>query len=118
MRGSESAATERLRQSETAPTVIRVRERLKRLDILYQHFPIYFVTACTARRKQLLATEVVHRAFKGFASLSPNYGACVGAYVIMPDHFHIFIAVDGQKLNLSNWMKSIKGTISSVLRSA
>jgi REP element-mobilizing transposase RayT len=106
----------KMRQSETAATVVGVRERLKRLDVMYQHFPIYFVTACTAKRKQLLATETVHRDFKEFASSGPNYGAWVGAFVFMPDHFHLFVAVDDQKLGLSRWGKALKGKLSSALR--
>ena len=93
-----------------------VRQRLKRLDILYQHFPVYFVTACTAKRQKLLASELIHSAFKAFADSAPKYGAWVGAYVLMPDHLHLFLAIDDQKTNLSKWMKSLKGTLSSVLR--
>jgi len=33
----------------------------------------------------------------------------------MPDHFHVFIAIDDQKLSLADWVKSLKGTLSSVL---
>ena len=93
-----------------------VRERLKRLDIIYQHFPMYFVTACAAERQKLLANEPIHSAFKAFAASAPNYGAWVGAYIFMPDHFHLFVAIDDEKLSLSNWLKSLKGTLSSVLR--
>ena len=64
-----------MRQSETAATVVLVRERLKRLDIIYQHFPMYFVTACAAKRQNLLANEPIHSAFKAFAVPAPNYGA-------------------------------------------
>jgi len=105
-----------MRQSETAATVVLVRERLKRLDIIYQHFPMYFVTACAAERQKLLANEPIHSAFKAFAASAPNYGAWVGAYIFMPDHFHLFVAIDDEKLSLSNWLKSLKGTLSSVLR--
>jgi putative transposase len=34
----------------------------------------------------------------------------------MPDHFHLFVAIDDEKLSLSDWVKSLKGTLSSVLR--
>jgi putative transposase len=34
----------------------------------------------------------------------------------MPDHFHLFVAIDDQKLSLSQWVKSLKGKLSSVLR--
>jgi hypothetical protein len=32
-------------------------ERLKRLDMVYQHSPIYFVTAGAAKRRKLLANK-------------------------------------------------------------
>jgi hypothetical protein len=34
----------------------------------------------------------------------------------MPDHLHLFVAIDGERLTLSAWMKSLKGTLSSKLR--
>ncbi len=91
-------------------------ERLKRLDIVYQHRPIYFVTACAAKRRKLLANEAIHGAFKAFANCAQNCGAWVGAYVFMPDHVHFFVAIDDEQLSLSVWMKSLKGTLSSKLR--
>ena len=91
-------------------------ERLKRLDIVYQHSPIYFVTACAANRRKLLANEAIHNVFKAFAQCAPNYGAWIGAYVFMPDHIHLFVAIDDKRLSLSVWMKSLKGTLSSKLR--
>jgi REP element-mobilizing transposase RayT len=104
------------RQSETAATVVLVRERLKHLDIIYQHFSLYFVTACAAKRQNLLASEHIQSAFKAFAASAPNYGAWVGAYIFMPDHFHLFVAIGDEKLSLSDSVKSLKGTLSSVLR--
>jgi putative transposase len=91
-------------------------ERLKRLDVLYQRSPIYFVTACTANRRKLLANEAIHGAFKAFADSGPNYGGWIGAYVLMPDHLHLFVAIDDQQIKLSDWMKSLKGALSSKLR--
>lgn len=91
-------------------------ERLKRLDMLYQHSPIYFVTACTMRRRKLLANATIHSAFKGFANSASSHGAWVGAYVLMPDHLHFFVALDDERLSLSAWMKSLKGTLSAKLR--
>ena len=40
----------------------------------------------------------------------------VGAYVIMPDHLHVFVSVDDQRIMLSVWMKSLKNTASKALR--
>jgi REP element-mobilizing transposase RayT len=81
--------------------------------MLYQRSPIYFVTACAAQRRELLANFAVHGAFRAFADLGPSCGAWVGAYVFMPDHLHLFVAIDGEQLSLSDWMKSLKGTLSS-----
>ena len=64
----------------------------------------------------LFANEPIHSAFKVFAASASNYGAWVGAYIFMPDHFHLFVAIDDQRLRLSDWVKSLKGTLSSVLR--
>jgi putative transposase len=91
-------------------------ERLKRLDMVYQHSPIYFVTAGTAKRRKMLANEAIHRAFKEFGDYAADCGAWVGAYVFMPDHVHLFVAIDAEQLSLSDWMKSLKGTLSSKLR--
>jgi putative transposase len=93
-----------------------MRERLKRLDMVYQDSPIYFVTACMAERCKLLANEAIHSTFIGFGNSAPNCGAWVGAYVLMPDHVHLFVAIDAEKLSLSRWMKSLKGMLSSKLR--
>jgi REP element-mobilizing transposase RayT len=91
-------------------------ERLKRLDIIYQRSPIYFVTACAANRRKLLANEAIHGVFKTCAKCAPSYGAWIGAYVFMPDHLHLFVALDDEQLSLSLWMKSLKSTLSSKLR--
>ena len=36
----------------------------------------------------------------------------------MPDHLHLFVAIDDQRINLSDWMKSLKGVVSANLRAA
>src|SRR5438876_5008640 len=91
-------------------------ERLKRLDIVYQRSPIYFVTACVAKRRKLLANSAIDTAFRAFAASGSSCGAWVGAYVLMPDHLHLFAAIDDERLSLSGWMKALKGTLSSRLR--
>ena len=93
-------------------------ERLGRLDFTYENCPIYFVTACTANRRQLLHNHTTHDAFRGFAASAVDYGAWVGRYVLMPDHCHLFVALDDERLSLSQWMKSMKGVLSAQWRSA
>jgi hypothetical protein len=57
----------------------------------------------------------VNETFLHFAQQGFRYGAWVGAYVIMPDHFYLFVATDNEKVTLSEWMKSLKNTISKTL---
>jgi putative transposase len=93
-----------------------VRPRLSRLDFIYQDSPVYFITACAARRRKLFANAITHQAFHKFAEASPDHGAWVGSYVLMPDHLHLFVAIDDEKTSLSSWMKSLKGALSATFR--
>src|SRR6184192_1937474 len=91
-------------------------QRLHRLDRIFFRTPIYFVTTRTNNRRAILATESAHQAFVGFAEKGARHGAWVGAYVIMPDHLHVFVGLDEQKIDLPGWMKSLKNTLSKALR--
>jgi putative transposase len=90
--------------------------RLRRLEWVFDREPIYFVTACTAQRRRILATEAIHTAFVTFATNGIGRGAVVGRYVIMPDHIHLFLALDPERITLSAWVKSFKNHVSKELR--
>lgn len=92
-------------------------QRLRRLDRIFPRTPIYFITACTDKRRPLLANDAVHENFQNFAEFGQERGAWVGAYVIMPDHLHFFVAFDDREMLLHRWMKSLKNAISKTLRS-
>ena len=92
------------------------RERLRRLDRIFPAFPIYFVTACTFNRRAVLAQPATHQTFLEFADAGENHAAYVGAYVIMPNHIHLFVALEPDR-KLSVWMKSLKNSLSKTLRS-
>ena len=94
------------------------KQRLHRLKLLLVRSPIYFVTACTENRRKILASAPVHETFLPFGQEGPAHGAWIGGYVIMPDHLHVFVAVDDQQITLAAWMKSFKNTISKTLRSS
>jgi hypothetical protein len=79
--------------------------RLERIDIRH---PIYFITANTAGRKPILARRDLHDTFIRFALSGPEHGAWIGRYVLMPDHCHLFLAYDDERITLSNWAKSSK----------
>jgi REP element-mobilizing transposase RayT len=91
--------------------------RLHRLARIYVRSPVYFVTTCTANRRHILATEAIHESLLHFAQEGPEHGAWIGAYVLMPDHVHAFVAIDDQKVSLSVWMKSLKNALSKTMRS-
>jgi len=54
-------------------------------------------------------------AFLRFAEAGENHGAYVGAYVIMPNHVHLFVALAPDR-TLSAWIKSLKNSLSKTLR--
>jgi REP element-mobilizing transposase RayT len=93
-------------------------ERLRRLEWIYTRSPIFFVTTCTARRHALLARDDVQAAILKYGEAGPAHGAWLGAFVLMPDHLHCFVGFDGDRIQLSIWVKSLKNAISKTLRAA
>ena len=65
-----------------------------------------------------LAASAVHETFLRFGLEGPAHGAWSGAYGIMPDNLHLFVATDDEKMALANWMKFLKNMISTGLRLA
>jgi REP element-mobilizing transposase RayT len=79
-----------------------------RLGDVYASNPVYFVTACTYRRKPLLANNAVNRALARFAERAyADHNIAVGRYVIMPDHLHLFICGPND-FELGRWMGTLK----------
>ena len=65
---------------------------LKRLDIVWQKQPVYFITTCVAQRRALLANDPAHRILREeWIGLRERHGWATGRYVIMPDHVHFFV---------------------------
>ena len=91
-------------------------ELLRRLETTYERWPIYFVTACTADRRELLASDLIHEAFVGFVKKGSARGAWVGRYVLMPDHLHLFVVLEDDQIRLPECIRSLKNSISKVLR--
>src|SRR5260370_2476503 len=87
------------------------KPHLQRLDLVFERSPIYFVTACMQDRRRLLATAAIHETFLRFAREGPARGAWVGAYVLIPDHLHLFLATPTAKLTLSDWITTLNNTL-------
>ncbi len=86
--------------------------RLKRLRTTFQKQPVYFVTACTHRRRQLLNNPESHQVFIEFCGNSPGRRVWIGKYVLMPDHLHLLVTMSADSSNLSKWVMSLKNTLS------
>jgi putative transposase len=92
------------------------KPRLRRLDWVYRASPLFFVTACTHARGRWLDCVDIHQCFVDFCGRATKRGALVGRYVLVPDHFHLFVAFRAGELTLSGWMKSLKNALSKTLR--
>jgi len=85
------------------------------LDRLFPSNPVFFVTACTYRRRPLLATDAVHNVFLRFARRAyAEHGIAVGRYVIMPDHIHLFVCGPND-FELGRWMGLLKQCLEKVI---
>ncbi len=61
-------------------------------------------------------SKEAHEAFVVFARQAQGYGVCIGCYVMMPDHLHLFAAFSFGSMSLSSWIKSLKNALSKSLR--
>jgi len=79
-----------------------------RLDRVIPDNPVFFVTACTYRRRMVLATGAVKEAFVAFAERAyGEHNIAVGRYVMMPDHIHLFVC-GPDDFELGRWMGLLK----------
>ncbi|MEJ1971178.1 MAG: transposase [Lacunisphaera sp.] len=85
------------------------REHLRRLDYTWDRHPIYFLTVCVARRRQILASpEPAKLLIESWQSAPRVHEWVVGRYVIMPDHVHFFAAALSDKKSLSAFIRDWK----------
>ena len=79
-----------------------------RLGAVFPSNPVYFVTACSYRRRDLLATDAVNQAFLRFGKRAySDRNIAVGRYVIMPDHIHLFVC-GPDNFELGRWIGLLK----------
>ena len=63
---------------------------------------VVFVTVCAAHRSQRLASDDVHHAL--VSSWREADAWIVGAYVIMPDHLHLFCSPLDEEVAIERWI--------------
>jgi len=90
----------------------------RRLEFVYTHDPLYFITCCTYRRRVLLANHRVHAAFLEFGQRAEkDLGVAVGRYVILPDHLHFFVAIPAN-VTLGDWVGTLKRVVGKTVERA
>lgn len=81
---------------------------LAHLDAFARH-PLVFLTACTAKRRSLLNNPEAHSILRAlWVHSTERNGWCVGRYVIMPDHIHLFAMPTEKAKSLSKWIATWK----------
>src|SRR5437868_8803803 len=76
---------------------------------LWIEFPIYFVTACTFRRRPMLARDAVAAILVDeLRGARERHGWVIGSYVVMPDHMHFFCAPEYDGKTLTDFMREWK----------
>jgi len=87
-----------------------------RLERIFQRYdpPLYFVTICNARRKKILANEIVHRAVSEYGERGVDRDIGLGRYVIMPDHLHLFVR-GGHEFVLGLWVRGLKRVVAAAV---
>ena len=75
---------------------------------------IIFVTACTAERRQILASPIAHAAIVRAWEQASAW--LVGRYVILPDHVHFFCVSNASgALSLERWIRYWKSLVTKSL---
>ena len=82
-----------------------------RLERLFPATPVFFITACTYRRRKVLANPIGHAAMAMFCERAyRDHNIAVGRYVIMPDHIHLFVCGPAE-FELGRWIGMLKQSI-------
>jgi putative transposase len=76
------------------------------VDIHLSEPTLVFVTVCTKNRAPWLNQVSVHHALRSVWDKADGWA--VGAYVLMPDHLHLFCAPRKLEIELSSWVRHWK----------
>ena len=94
-----------------------IKDRPRRLDLIYINQPLYFVTFATRDRKNIPSLDSAQDALQQYGRCAiTKFNVALGRYVIMPDHLHLFVR-GGQNFIVSSWVAGLKRAMSVALRS-
>jgi REP element-mobilizing transposase RayT len=81
-----------------------IKDRPRRLDLIYFRSPLFFVTFCTRNRIKIPSLHLAQGAIENYGRLGIlHFDVAIGGYVIMPDHVHVFVRGD-HGFVLSKWV--------------
>ena len=107
--------SEVLAESATPPYSEGVREHLPRLDTVWLEPSIFFVTICTHKRRQILASDVIAAVLlKEWHETPARHRWMIGRYVILPNHVHFFCAPQRDSKTLSQFVGAWKSWTSRI----
>jgi putative transposase len=94
-----------------------IKDRPRRLDLIYVSQPLYFVTFTTRDRRAIPSLDDAQLALHRYGHCGiDKFNVALGCYVIMPDHVHLFVRGDGN-FALSPWIGGLKRAMSVALKS-
>ena len=94
----------------------KLKDTPPRLPVVFQSYdpPLYLVTLNTLLRRQLLACDAIHTAFREYAERGLAFSIATGRYVLMPDHVHVFVRI-GRDMTLRRWESGLKQRLGKTL---
>ena len=84
-----------------------IKNRPRKFDVFYIQEPVFYITCCTLDRRPIRELGAAHRAFARYGEYAQERNIAVGRYVLMPDHFHLFVKGDADFM-LSRWVGGLK----------
>ena len=94
-----------------------IKDRPRRLDLIYINQPLYFITFTTRDRRAIPSLDDGQLALQRYARCgSDKFNVALGRYVIMPDHVHLFVR-GSPTFTLSAWIGGLKRAMSVGLKS-
>ena len=93
-----------------------IKDRPRRLDVVYVDQPLYFVTFVTWSRRCIPSLDAAQAGLVKYAERGlRDFNIGIGRYVIMPDHVHLFVRGSADFI-LSRWVAGLKRAISLELK--
>ncbi len=94
-----------------------IKDRPRRLDLVFADAPVYFVTFCTRDHQEIPSLPEAFSEFERYSKRAhEQFNVAVGRYVIMPDHIHLFVC--SRDFILSRWVGGLKRALSVRLKSS